>query len=213
MITISCTKNEFTVQGTFDMGYMGIYADEQIHILAKNDEVRRWRSVTAALNAEHCTDAELAAFLTDHFNALEQKISRNRKSINDNFLVRLFTDMDACGLEFWEYDELTVQSALPEDPDEMVYPPKWDIMKQLQEEYDASPNDGTALKMDAEAVLRQHFPMFNLDALLDFVVPEYLTLDDRGISFQCSDALGNVILCSAYDRLDEHFVFTDWHNF
>lgn len=213
MITISCKDDGFTVQGTFDMGYMGLYSDGQIQILDKNEEVRQWDIVTAALDAQHCTDAELSAFLTDYYNALEQKISQNRKFVNDNFLVRIYTDMEACGLEFWEYDELTIRSALPEDPDEMVYPPKWDVMRPIEEEYEASPNDGTVQKTDAEAVLREHFPMFHWDALLDSIEPEYLTFEDRNVSFQCSDGFGNVILCGAYDRLDEQLMFRDWHNF
>ena len=94
-----------------------------------------------------------------------------------------------------------------------MYGIDWDMTDVLETEFENQPNDGSIKKTDVEAALRKSFPMFNMDAFLSSIEPENVCLSDGYISFQCSDTLGDIILCGAYDQLDENLTFTDWHNF
>ena len=213
MIKIKVINGELKISGTFDFGYMGIYKDNQINIYSDLQEIRDWDIITSKLDASDCSNDEIADCLTEYYNEFEKQIHKNMKQVNDNFLLRIITDMEACGLPFWEIEEITVKDALPSQPDEEVYKPHWDITAKLNEEYDDTPNDGTIEKTDVETTLKELFPMFNWDKLNECIVPEYLGLNDGCISFQCSDNFGAKILCGAYDDLDERLTFTDWHNF
>ncbi|MDO5559634.1 MAG: hypothetical protein Q4F95_08565 [Oscillospiraceae bacterium] len=213
MITIKVEDHAFVIKGTFDFGYIGTYTNEQIEILDNLNDVRTWDLVTSGLDAQSASDDQIAELLEKHYNKLEHKINENIISVNNNFLLNIISDMVACGSEFWDCDEITIKEFMPSDPQTQVYQPKWGIIEDLEEEYTDMPNDTDVQKTDVESVLREHFPMINWDKLIEGIVPEVITLGDGNISFQCSDNLGEIILCSAYDDLDEHLVFTDWHNF
>lgn len=212
MFKISCKDNNVEIIGTFDFGYIGIYKNQQIEIIDTLDEIREWDIVTDNLTAD-ASDNELIDFLNEYFNAFQQKIQNNIKQINDNFLLKVFLDMEACGNEFWEIDALTIKENLPQNPEDEVYEPNWELMSKLEEEYNRTPNDNSIEKTDVEAVLRERFPMFDFDKLIESIEPECICLGDGEISFQCSDGLGYVVMCSAYDCLDENLTFRDWHNF
>lgn len=213
MIEIKVVSGEIKISGTFDFGYMGVYKDDQISIYSNLEEIKTWDIVTSRLDVTSCSDDEIADCLTAYYNEFEKRVQQNRKQVNDNFLLNIMEDMEACGCPFWEIDEITVKEALPSDPDEEVYQPHWDRMTELEKEYDETPNDGTMEKTDIEMTLKLLFPMLNLDKLVENIVPESLGLSDGCVSFQCSDNFGEQILCSAYDDLDEQLTFTDWHNF
>lgn len=213
MIDIKIINGEIKITGTFDFGYMGIYKENQINIYSDMQEIRSWDIVTSKFGTADCSDDEIADFLTEYYNEFERKIHRNRKQVNDNFLLKIITDMEACGLPFWEFEEITVSDALPQQPDEEIYEPHWDITAKLNEEYDDTPNDGTVEKTDVETTLKELYPMFNWDKLIESIVPEDVGLLDDCVSFQCSDNFGAKILCGAYDNLDARLTFTDWHNF
>ena len=211
MLDIQIQGGEVRISGCFYCGYMGRYEAEKIHLCGKPDRLRNWKTVRERLGPD-CSDDALSACLTAYFNAFEEKIRKNRKQVNDTFLIRAFEDWEACGCPFWEIGGLTRKKFLPPDPDENVYEPHWDEMRALELAYDGSPNDGTREKADVEAVLRKNFPALNWDALLASIVPEYLSLEDGKIAFQCSDGFGAELLCGAYDVLDESLTFREWHN-
>ena len=213
MVKVFADGGSFRVEGKFDFGYIGLYQDEQIEIQEDYGEIKSWDFVSEALDTETCTDDELADFLTEYINGLEQKIQKNIKQVNDNFLLKVFEDMEACGAEFWDIPELTIADALPENPSETVYQPNHDRLLPVYLEYRDSANDGSIEKTDVEALLRELYPMFNFDAFLAGIVPENICFFDTDISFQCSDKFDQAILCGAYDNLDEALRFTDWHNF
>ena len=212
MIDIQIQGKTVRITGSFDMGYMGRYDGERIHLYDDDpDGLRQWDIAAGCLGPDSCDEA-LSACLTEYFNAFEEKIHKNQKQVNDSFLIRAFEDMEACGYPFWEIDGLVRREFLPEDPDEDVYPPHWDEMEALALAYDETPNDGSLEKPDVEAVLRRNFPSLDWDALLASIQPEYLSLEDGAIAFQCSDGFGEALLCGAYDVLDEALTFTEWHN-
>lgn len=211
MLDIQIQGGEVRISGCFDCGYMGRYEAENIHLYDKPDRLRNWKIAARRLGPD-CSDAALSACLTEYFNAFEEKIRKNGKQVNDTFLIRFFEDMEACGCPFWELGGVTRAEFLPPDPDENVYEPHWDEMRALELVCDGTPNDGSLEKPDVEAVLRKNFPALDWDALLASIEPEYLTLEDGRIAFQCSDGFGAELLCGAYDVLDERLTFTEWHN-
>ncbi|MCI9349480.1 MAG: hypothetical protein HFF83_09665 [Oscillibacter sp.] len=211
MLDIQIHGGEVRISGCFDCGYMGLYDGEKIHLYDKPDRLRDWKTVRERLGPD-CSDDALSACLTEYFNAFEEKIRKNRKQVNDNFLILAFEDWEACGYPFWEISGLTRSEFLPPDPDENVYNPYWDEMNALESAYQDAPNDGTQEKPDVEAILRKNFPALDWDALLTSIEPEYLSLEDGNIAFQCSDGFGAELLCGAYDVLDESLTFQEWHN-
>lgn len=211
MLDIQIHGGEVRISGCFDCGYMGLYDGEKIHLYDKPDRLRDWKTVRERLGPD-CSDDALSACLTEYFNAFEEKIRKNRKQVNDNFLILAFEDWEACGYPFWEISGLTRSEFLPPDPDENVYNPYWDEMNTLESAYQDAPNDGTQEKPDVEAILRKNFPALDWDALLTSIEPEYLSLEDGNIAFQCSDGFGAELLCGAYDVLDESLTFQEWHN-
>lgn len=213
MLDIQIHSGAVEISGSFDMGYMGRYGADQIRLYEDPDLLRCREFVTRALGPD-CSDRDLSAFLTEYFNAFEEKIHQNRKQVNDCFLIHVFRDLEACGYPYWEIDGLTRREFLPEDPDEDVYSPHWDEMDALDMACSDTPNDGSLEKPDVEAVLRRNFPSMDWDALLGSIVPEVLTLTGgrRVLSFQCSDGFGEALLCGAYDELDETLAFCEWHN-
>lgn len=217
MITIQIQNKEVKVQGTFNMGYMGVYKDDDISLGAGDslEDIKLWDILSDNLDMEHCTNEDIARFLTDYFNEFEKKIQQNSKQVNDNFLINVFSNMADCGLAFWENEKITIQDKLPDDPEEKVYQPYWEEMDEILTEYDDVPNDGSLKKTDVEALIRKNFPMLDLDALLTSIEPECLNLDDGCICFQCFDNFDfdHKIMCAAYDELDENLAFSDWHNF
>ena len=211
MIDIYVDDGILKVVGEIDMGYIGKYRDSQIEFIETLEEVREWDVITDNLS-EDCSDEKVLECLKKICNEYIEKIGKNIKKINDIFLLKAFLDMEGCGNAFWEVSELVNPDKMPEDTDN-IYKPYWDVMTELSDKYSEAPNDGSVEKEDIEKILRNNYPMFNMDAFINGIVPEIVCLHEDGISFQCSDNFGEVILCSAYDRLDENLCFTDWHNF
>ena len=222
MLEIKMIDGEFKVKGTFDMGYMGKFTNEDFSdemILSMEDEPLYWDLIEERFDVEHTPEEEIAKFLTDYFNDFEKKVQKNIKRINDNFLVNVFQDLAACGYPFWESAEITVSDAMPKCNLEeenlmykLIYNPVEAELSKLSYAFGNLPNDGSVDKPDAEEALRKMFPMFDFDAFLKMLVPDCLSLMERGISFQCSDSLASSIADAAYDELDENLTFTDWHN-
>ena len=214
MINIEMKDGKFVINGTFDLGYMGTYKDDQISFYSKIEEIKDW-DILGERNIGN--DEELAVFLTEYYNNFEKKIQKNIKQVNDNFLQKIICWFYDTGAAFWDIDEITIKENIPkemeEDDDYDIYEAYDEKLTEIDNEFYDTPNDGSIEKTDVEAFIRKSFPMLDLDKLIHGIVPEYLGLHDGGVSFQCSDDFGKEVLCCAYDQLDEDLTFTDWHNF
>ena len=78
MITIQIQNKEVKVQGTFNMGYMGVYKDDDILAWAGDslEDIKLWDILSDNLDMEHCTNEDIARFLTDYFNEFEKRYSK-----------------------------------------------------------------------------------------------------------------------------------------
>ncbi len=213
-LKIYLEDGEIKIQGSIDLGYIGLFDDSQIDIETSLDEIREWDIVEENLDA-NCTDDELIDFLNEYYNRFIKKIKKNIDNINGTFLLYVFTDMDSCENIFMVIDGLFDEEKLiygnEEDIAEIYNPVRQGLY--TLSPYLESPNDGTIPKGHLESLLRSFYPMFNFDHFLENIVPEYIGLDDGEISFQCSDDFDCAILCGAYAVLDEELAFSDWHNF
>ncbi len=213
-LEITLEDGEIVVSGSLDLGYIGIFEDEQIELDDTLEEIREWDIVTENLD-EDCTDEEIIEFLNQYFNSFADRITQNIININNTFLLYVFDDMINTEFDFREIDELYIEEknfySSGMDISE-IYKASGQALSSLAP-YFEMPNDGSIPKGHIETVLRACFPMFDLDCLIENIEPECIGLSDGSISFQCSDGFDNVILCGAYAELDEDLSFSDWHNF
>ena len=217
MVTVSVADGEFKFKGTFDLGYIGFFKDDQIEIMEDCSDIRdEWYDeLSEVMDVDTCTDEEIAAFLADRMNEAEKKIQAHIGEINDTFLYHVYDDMEACGNEFWEHEELTVPGFDYDDPEFDFYEtPKEAIAAGCTHFGMEEPNDGTVKKDSFEEYLRKYRPMFNLDNFIGGIEPEHVCLQQDSISFQCSDKFNWALICGAYDviDLDDHSS-SDWHNY
>lgn len=213
-LEITLEDGEIVVSGSLDLGYIGIFEDEQIELDDTLEEIREWDIVTENLD-EDCTDEEIIEFLNQYFNSFADRITQNIININNTFLLYVFDDMINTEFDFREIDELYIEEKnfySSEMDISEIYKASGQALSSLAP-YFESPNDGSISKGHIETVLRACFPMFDLDCLIENIEPECIGLSDGSISFQCSDGFDNVILCGAYAELDEDLSFSDWHNF
>ena len=202
------------VSGSIDLGYIGTFRDSQIELDDTLEDIREWDIVTEHLD-EECSDDELIAFLNRYFNDFVEKIERNIDNINGTFLLHVLTDMDVNEINFMEVDDLFIEENLlygNEEDIAEIYNPVRQGLNTLSA-YLETPNDGSIPKGHIESVLRSFYPMFNFDCFIANIIPEVIGLGDGEISFQCSDNFDYLILCGAYDVLDEDLSFSDWHNY
>jgi hypothetical protein len=213
-LKIYLEDGEIKIQGSIDLGYIGLFDDSHIDIETSLGEIREWDIVEDNLDS-NCTDDELIDFLNEYYNRFIKKIEKNIDNINGTFLLYVFTDMDSCENNFMVIDGLFDEEKLiygnEEDIAEIYNPVRQGLY--TLSPYLESPNDGTIPKGHLESLLRSFYPMFDFDHFLENIVPEYIGLDDGEISFQCSDDFDCAILCGAYAVLDEELAFSDWHNF
>ena len=205
---------EIKIQGTINLGYIGLFRDSQIEIDGSLEDIREWDIIEEYYNPE-CSDDELVSYLNVYFKTLIKKIEDNIDNINGTFLLQVFTDMDNSELDFMTIDGLFDEGKLlygNEEDIAEVYNPVRQGLNSLSP-YLETPNDGSIPKGHLESVLRSFYPMFNFDYFLKNIVPEYIGLGDGEISFQCSDNFDCAILCGAYAVLDEELAFSDWHNY
>uniref|UniRef100_UPI004057AE37 hypothetical protein n=1 Tax=Agathobacter sp. TaxID=2021311 RepID=UPI004057AE37 len=242
MIEVIYKDGEFLAKGSFFVGIAGTYVneafgDEKINIMCELEDVLEeledeesffYRALMPYLEEKMEDDDEdeteeqgkgdaVAHALEAYYNEREKQIKANKKQVNDCFLYHMFEGMINCGYPFWEIEQAVIPGTLDMSDldvlEKQVYrKDTWEVDDWYKYFYKI-PNNGTVKKIDVEARLREMFPMFNFDSLFASIVPEYLTLDNEYICFQCSDGWGEELLCGAYDELDENLVFTEWHNF
>ena len=213
-LEITLEDGEIVVSGSLNLGYIGIFEDEQIELDDTIEEIREWDIVTENLD-EDCTDEQIIEFLNKYFNSFADRITQNIININNTFLLYVFDDMINTEFDFREIEELYIEEknyfASELDISE-IYKASGQALSPLAV-YFESPNDGRVPKGHIETVLSACFPMFDLDCFIGNIEPECSGLSDGSISFQCSDGFDNVILCGAYAVIDEDLSFSDWHNF
>lgn len=230
MIEVKVVDDELLVKGSLDLGIAGTYVNEEfssdiISILVPFSEIVEeyeegryyWDFMKEYLAGKEFTEENVAKAISDYYNNLEKKVQDCIMQINSNLLVNVFEHMIDCSMEFWKIEGAYIKEKMPlcdeEEYEEVIYGANRDAMSALFDEYYDTPNDNSMEKTDAETRLREMFPMFNMDGLIAGIRPEGLTLEGDSFSFQCSDSWKRQIMCAAYDRLDERFCFTDWHNF
>ncbi len=213
-LEITLEDGEIVVSGSLNLGYIGIFEDEQIELDDTLEEIREWDIVTENLD-EDCTDEEIIEFLNQYFNSFADRITQNIDNINGTFLLYVFDDMINMETDFREIEELYIEEknyfASEMDISE-IYKASGQALSSLAP-YFETPNDGRVPKGHLEAVFRACFPMFDLDCFIENIEPECIGLSDGEISFQCSDSFDELILCGAYAVIDEDLSFSDWHNF
>lgn len=213
-LEITLEDGEIVVSGSLDLGYIGIFEDEQIELDDTIEEIREWDIVTENLD-EDCTDEEIIEFLNQYFNSFADRITQNIDNINGTFLLYVFDDMINMETDFMEIEELYIEEKnfySNEMDISEIYKASGQALSPLAV-YFESPNDGSVPKGHIETVLRACFPMFDLDCFIENIEPECIGLSDGEISFQCSDSFDELILCGAYAVIDEDLSFSDWHNF
>ncbi len=213
-LEITLEDGEIKISGSLNLGYIGIFEDEQIELDDTLEEIREWDIVTENLD-EDCTDEEIIKFLNQYFNSFADRITQNIDNINNTFLLYVFDDMRNMETDFREIDELYIEEKnyFSSEMDISEIYERTSPMLVTYAPYFEMPNDGRVSKAYVETVLRACFPMFDLDCFIRNIEPECIGLSDGSISFQCSDGFDNVILCGAYAVIDEELSFSDWHNF
>ena len=212
-LNIYLEDGELKIQGTINLGYIGLFKNAQIEIEDSLEDIRKWNIVEEHLDPD-CSENDLIDFLNTYYNKLVQKIEENIDNINGTFLLQVLTDMDNCETNFMVIDGLF-------DEDKLIYGNEEDIAEiynpvrtglHTLSAYLETPNDGSIPKGHIESVLRSFYPMFDFDCLIENIVSEYIRLGDREISFQCSDKFDCAILRGASAVLNEELTFLDWHN-
>ena len=212
-LKIYLEEGKIRIQGTIDLGYIGLFKDAQIEIEDSLEDIRKWNIVENQLDTD-CPEDDLIDFLNSYYNKFIQKIKENHDNINGTFLLQVLTDMNNCETNFMVIDGLFNEDKLfygNEEDIAEIYNPVRTGLHSLSA-YLNTPNDGCIPKGHIESVLRSFYPMFDFDCFLENIVPEHIGLSDGKISFQCSDKFDCAILCGAYAVLDEELSFSDWHN-
>lgn len=198
------------VSGRITLGYLGTYADSQILIDESLQDIRRWSIIPNKL-ASSISDEQLVEFLNQYYNCYLDTVCNNINNINGTFLLQVITDMDACGLEFWNIKGLYL-------PDKNVF---GDVKKiynsvhagiETYAVYLNEPNDDSIPKGHIETVLRSFYPMFDFDKFIGNIIPKTVKLCDGGLEFELSDNFGRMILGDAHVELDKNLCLTSWRN-
>lgn len=243
MINIKYENETFWVKGSLDLGYLGKYINETWQSVDDNpmisiedynkgilgiiEDLREnndsdgygWKFLGEYLKKDEYNHEKIIQAMENYFNKQEEKIKKNIKQFNSNFLSFIFDELCSTEYPFWENSNAIIQEYMPKEYEsnkrleEIIYEPVACLFQELYDEYfDGSPNDGTINKPDIENMIRNHFPMFNLDGLISTLNPGSIILYGDTMSFQCDDGWGSNILCSTYAEVERNLSFNDWHN-
>lgn len=221
-IVYSPKKNEFIVEeGSFNLGYLGCYPKDKIRVrfdLEYFNEDNFNNHIKKGMNPD-----QIAEGLTKYYNERQLELEKAQKEINDCFLANIFEDIINCCYPFWEEteDSLTqfiIKDKMPDSDrsqwEDLIF--SSEVIEKVQNTISAfyeEANDGTDQKPDMEAVINEAFPMIDLSKLVSAIYPEYLTLEDGNIIFQCSsNDCGKMLICGAYAEILKDNSFYDWHN-
>jgi len=222
VVKVLFKDNKFKIEGSFDLGYIGLYKNDNINLDVSYDcvidriieEIMSWEAYEKKHGNKKITNNEMAVFLTEHINQFEKKVQKNIKQINDTFLWYIFEFISSTTLfdEFLNYDELIVKEFMSDNYKEF-YDKATSLLDGVRDEefYDTA-NDGSIEKTDIEDLIRKRLPMINLDAFLDGIISTSIDIGDT-ITFECGDKFDCSFLCSAYAFIDENLCFCNWDNF
>ena len=230
MLKIICKEGHFLAKGTFSIGIAGTFENKDFgegnieftlslrDLTDRNTDLPWIAPLQSVLSNVPTDEHSLAVALENYYNALEAKIQKNSKQLNDYFLFRLIEMFEDCGYPFWETAEAIheeYRDTYTEEYFDTFYdnPKRTQLVSTLYQEYDEMPNDGTLAKTDVARFIAEQYPMFNLDGLIASITPEFLTLNGAEFSVQFSDGWDNEFYCGAYDQFDDALTPQDWHNF
>lgn len=165
--------------------------------------------------------SEIAEAMEKYINNMEETAIKNIKQINNYFWYQLLSDWMDCETPFWEHKDLVLKEyrdKYTEEDYNGIYKKVYEntelisIYKRLGEQFERKPNDGSMEKTDAEALIRQMFPMFDFDKLISIISPDCMIFSGGYMLIQFTDETMD-FFCSAYEKFDETFTPHDWHNF
>ena len=216
------TKEFIVTKGIVDLGYMGVYLHDMITVsFEKEDffeeyEDQHWSGINKSM-----VDEEIGRILTQYCNKRIENLYRHLNELNNCFLAYLFDDMVGAGYHFWEQKEgipsFLITEKMPqvaeEDLEHAIF--THDICKKMElNDYYETPNNGTVKKVDFEQLVKDCFPMIDINKLVSNIYGEYMYIDMEEAVFQCSsDDCDLGIACGACAVIKKDNSFFDWHNF
>ena len=219
MVEVTIKGEEYSVKGTFDFGYIGLFKDDDIELYDFKDIIskrkgRWWDKAVEALGIKGTSDEEISEALTTYINNFEAKIQKNIKEINNNLIAKMAEQWENCGTPFWEAsDELFISERMQEFEEIQKTDDFEDTISSIVADYIDEPNNGTMEKIDAEAEMRRLFPIFDWDKFLNNMKPKCVSPKYNGnFGFEFYDGFGAGIFCSAVAELDDELRFLRWDN-
>ena len=223
MIQVTIKGEEYSVKGTFDFGYIGLFRDKQIDLYNLEESVlvpeeyregELWDRAAKTFGINGTSDEAVSEALTLYINNFEAKVQKHIREINNNLIAKMAEQWEDCGTPFWEASD---KLFLPERMAEFEAIHETDefdsTISRIVVNYIDKPNNGTKEKIDAEAAMRRLFPQFDWDKFLSNMKPHCVCPEFNGnMGFCINDGFGSHIFCSAVAELDDELRFLHWDN-
>lgn len=219
MVKVTIKGEEYSIKGTFDLGYIGLFKDDKISLhhledIISDREGRWWDEAVEIFGIKGTSDEDISEALTIYINNFEAKIQKNIKEINNNLIAKFAEQWEDCGTPFWEAsDELFIPERMQEFEEIQETDDFEDTISDIVADYIEEPNNGTMEKIDAEAEMRRLFPLFDWDKFLGNMKPKVAGPDYNGhFYFEIYDGFGANIFCSAVGEFDDELRLLGWDN-
>lgn len=221
MITIVSDSGQFFAKGSIEWGMAGTftngdYGDEVINITMDMSNVdyavtmkHQW---TKLIKGNTSDPAVIAKALQDYLNICEMMVKKHVKVMNNYLLFRLITDFDDIGSNFWECEQAQIPGFMG-TLDVSVYDTMTEGVNKLWGEYDIAPICNGVPRTDVEGFIKEHLPMFNMEAFKASLVPGSISFDGENISVTFSDSWDNLFYSSACAMFGENLTPSGWTNF
>ena len=223
MVKVTVNGDKYTVTGTFDFGYIGLFRDKQIDLynleetVLVPEEYREgdyWDRAVKTFGIKGTSDEAVSEALTNYINSFEAKVQKHIREINNNLIAKLAEHWQDCGTLFWdESGELSLPEHMAEFEAIQATDEFEETIDEIVADYIDEPNNGTKEKCDAEAEMRRLFPIFDWDKFLSNMKPYCVCPEFNGhMGFDINDGFGSHTFCSAVAELDEELRFLRWDN-
>lgn len=223
MVQVTVKGSEYSVKGTFDFGYIGLFRDDKISLYDLEEcvlvpETERWgddwEEATEIFGIKGTSDEAVAEALTLYINSFEAKVQKHIWEVNNNLIAKMAEQWQCCATPFWEANEALF---LPEHMEKFEALQETDdfnaAISSIVCDYIDEPNNGTMEKCDAEAEMRKLFPLFDWDKFLSNMKPLHVSIKyDGWLHFEIDDGFGAGIFCCAVATLDDELRFHRWDN-